>query len=108
MKDRSPLFMGPSDIDWLVASNARSQAVPRTFLPCCDDEDPDRIGQLDAVTRRAALDADVAVAMRAADVTIGASVLVWRAIRALLRPLFPERPVAVRSATATREISEAA
>ena len=102
--------MGPSDIDWLVAAQARSEAVPHTFFPCCDDEDPDRIDQLRAVTRRARLDTDVALAMSTADTTIGAAVFVWRAIRALLRPIFPERTVVVRVSESTDEagVSEAA
>ncbi len=84
MKDRRPLFTGPSDIDWLVADQARSGGVPRTFLPCCDDED-----------------ADLAIAMRSADTTIGAAVFIWRAI---------QRTVVVRATESAdqKDVSEAA
>ncbi len=110
MKDRSPLFMGPSDIDWLVPNYSRSGGLPRTFLSCCYDEDPVRVEQLEAVSRRAASNADIAIAMKTSEVVLVVAVVVWRALRAFLRPVLRERTVVVRvtDPSETTDVSEAA
>lgn len=109
MKDRRPLFRGPSDIDWLVADHARSEGLPRTFLPD-GDEDPGLRHELEALSARVSSDPDVAIAMNAAASTINAALLVLRAFRALVRPLLPERPVVVRLTESAdeKDVSEAA
>jgi hypothetical protein len=109
MRSRWPLFMDAGDVELLVANNGRSRTASRTFLPY-GEEYPELEYRLESLRRRGTLDADVAVALRTADSVVAGAVVAWRAVRALLRPLFRERPLVVRDAkpSRTKDISEAA